>query len=61
MIFDLLLGEVVDDGIDEVLLDVLSGEVVELAEPAGLVALVMLDGNTVGLGLFLALFDGLID
>ena len=61
MIFDLLLSEVGDDGIDEVLLDVLSGEVVELAEPAGLVALVMLDGNTVGLSLFLALFDGLID
>lgn len=61
VIFDLLLGEVGDDGIDEVLLNILSGEVVELAEPAGLVALVMLDGNTVGLGLFLALLDGLVD
>ena len=61
VIFDLLLGEVGDDGIDEVLLNILSGEVVELAEPAGFVALVMLDGNTVGLGLFLALLDGLVD
>ena len=61
MIFDLLLGEVSDDGIDEVLLDILPGEVVELGESAGFVALVMLDGHTVGLGLFLALFDGLFD
>ena len=61
MIFYLFLCEVGDDGIDEVLLDILSSEVVELAESAGLVTLVMLNGDTVGLGFFLALFDVFLD